>query len=134
MSVGHHGRICRPSASIRRAHTPFFSVPRSSVTAFGHTGNVKNLPASGVVVPVLRRLAYINSLQCALSTTADGVLKSVQNLIRGKHLRLVAEIRFGHRSRLGEQREPEPAHLLIVESDNPVPEDSHTIAHTFELK
>jgi hypothetical protein len=66
------------------------------------------------------------------------VLKSVQNLIRGKHQCLVAEIRFGDPIPLGAtpaaNENLSQRNLAIVESDNPGPEDAHTIAHTFELR
>jgi hypothetical protein len=120
---------------------PFFSVPRSSLAPSGDTGNVKNLPSSGAGGETLRYFGAwldINSLTPQITTPA-GPLESVQNLIRGKHQCLVAEIRFG----------PDPIpvgatpasnenlsqrNLAIVESDNPGPEDAHTIAHTFELR
>ncbi|MCH8911068.1 MAG: hypothetical protein IH867_10075 [Chloroflexi bacterium] len=121
---------------------PFFSVPRSGVTALGDTENVKNLPASGAGGETLRYFGAwldINSTTPAITDPADGTLKSVQNLIRGKHQCLIAEIRFG----------PDPIpvgatpasnenlsqrNLAIVESDNPGPEDAHTVTHTFEFK
>jgi hypothetical protein len=66
------------------------------------------------------------------------VLKSVQNLIRGKHQCLVAEIRFGDPIPPGAtpaaNENLSQRNLAIVESDNPGPEDAHTIAHTFELR
>ncbi len=66
------------------------------------------------------------------------MLKSVQNLIRGKHQCLVAEIRFGDPIPLGAtpaaNENLSQRNLAIVESDNPGPEDAHTIAHTFELR
>ena len=120
---------------------PFFSVPRSSVTASGDTGNVKNLPASGAGLETFRYFGAwldINSLTPVITDPADGVLKSVQNLIRGKHQCLVAEIRFGDPIPDGatpaSNENLSQRNLAIVESDNPGPEDSHTIAHTFELK
>jgi hypothetical protein len=120
---------------------PFFSVARSTVATSGDTQNVKDLPASGAGAETFRYFGAwldINSTTAAITDPADGVVKSVQNLIRGKHQCLVAEIRFG----------PDPIetgatpashenlsqrNLAIVESDNPGPPDAHTIAHTFQL-
>jgi hypothetical protein len=121
---------------------PFFSVPRGGVGATGDTQNVKTLPASGAGMETLRYFGAwldINETAPAIVDPADGILKSVQDLIRGKHQCLVAEIRFGP--------DPIPAgatpasnenlsqrNLAIVESDNPGPEDAHTVTHTFELR
>lgn len=121
---------------------PFYSVPRSGVGASGDTQNVKTIPASGVGGETLRYFGAwldINATTAAITDPADGVVKSIQDLIRGNHQCLVAEIRFG----------PDPIpvgatpasnenlsqrNLAIVESDNPGPEDAHTVAHTFQLK
>lgn len=121
---------------------PFFSVPRSGVAGSGDTENVKTLPASGAGGETFRYFGAwldINETTPAITDPADGTLKSVQNLIRGRHQCLVAEIRFG----------PDPIspgatpasnenlsqrNLAIVESDNPGSEESHTVTHTFEFK
>lgn len=121
---------------------PFFSVPRGGVTATGDTENVKTLPASGADGETLRYFGAwldINATTPAITDPGDGTLKSVQNLIRGQHQCLVAEIRFG----------PDPIplgatpannenlsqrNLAIVESDNPGPRDAHTVTHTFDFK
>jgi hypothetical protein len=121
---------------------PFFSVPRGGVAGSGDTENLKTLPASGAGGESFRYFGAwldINETTPAITDPADGTLKSVQNLIRGKHQCLVAEIRFG----------PDPIspgatpasnenlsqrNLAIVESDNPGPQESHTVTHTFECK
>lgn len=121
---------------------PFFSVPRSAVALAGDSGNLKSLPASGAGQETQRyfgALLDINSTTPAIADPADGVVKSIQNLVRGNHQCLVAEIRFG----------PDPIptgatpasnenlaqrNLAIVESDNPGPADAHTVVHTFQFK
>lgn len=121
---------------------PFFSVARSAVGTTGDTQNVKSLPASGVGSETHRyfgALLDVNGLTPAITDPADGTLKSVQELIRGQHQCLVAEIHFG----------PDPIppgatpashenlaqrNLAIVESDNPGPVDAHTVMHSFQLK
>lgn len=120
---------------------PFFSVDRGALGG-GDTENVKTLPASGAGSETLRYFGAwldINQTDPVITDPADGVVKSVQNLIRGKHQCLVAEINFG----------PDPIpvgatpannenlsqrNLAIVESDNPGPRDAHTVTHTFQLK
>lgn len=121
---------------------PFFSVPRGSVGTTGDTQNVKTIPASGAGGETLRYFGAwldINATTAVITDPADGTMKSVQNLVRGNHQCLVAEIRFG----------PDPIpvgatpasnenlsqrNLAIVESDNPGLADSHTVVHTFQLK
>lgn len=120
---------------------PFFSVDRGALGG-GDTENVKDLPASGAGGETLRYFGAwldINRTNPVITDPADGVTKSVQNLIRGKHQCLVTEINFG----------PDPIptgatpannenlsqrNLAIVESDNPGPRDAHTVTHTFQLK
>src|SRR6185369_7513177 len=65
--------------------------------------------------------------------------KSIQELIRGLHQCLVAEV---YRKPGGINTGATPAssdqlaqrNLVIVESDNPGDRDSHTVAHTFEIR
>jgi hypothetical protein len=121
---------------------PFFSVPRGTVGASGDTQNVKALPASGAGGETLRYFGAwldINATAAVITDPGDGIMKSVQDLIRGQHQCLIAEIRFG----------PDPIptgatpasnenlsqrNLAIVESDNPGPADAHTVTHTFQLR
>lgn len=120
---------------------PFFSVPRSGVIASGDTENVQTLPASGAGGETLRYFGAwldMNSITPAITDPADGLLKSVQNLIRGKHQCLVAQIQFGDEIDPGatpaNNENLSQRNLAIVESDNPGPEDAHTVTHTFEFK
>jgi hypothetical protein len=121
---------------------PFFSAPRGSVATTGDTQNVKTLPASGAGGETLRYFGAwldINDTTPVITDPADGIVKSIQALIRGQHQCLIAEIRFG----------PDPIptgatpaanenlsqrNLAILESDNPGPIDAHTVTHTLQLR
>jgi hypothetical protein len=121
---------------------PFYSVPRATVGTSGDTQNVKTLPASGAGGETLRYFGAwldINATAPAITDPADGVVKSVQDHIRGNHQCLVAEIRFGPDAipvgaTPASNENLSQRNLAIVESDNPGLEDSHTVAHTFQLK
>ena len=69
----------------------------------------------------------------------DGVMKSIQDLILGKHQCLVAEIRFGPDeiptgSSPADNDNLAQRNLAIVESDNPGLPDFHLVQHTFDLR
>jgi galactose oxidase-like protein len=121
---------------------PCFGVSRDSVEATGDTVNTKEVPGNATGNEVHRYFGVwldFNQTTPRYTDPDDGVLKSIQDLIRGRHQCLVAEIRFGPDAiELGET----PAdndnlaqrNLAIVESDNPGPEDSHLLLHTFDLR
>jgi hypothetical protein len=121
---------------------PFFSVPRGSAAITGDTANVKDLPASGAGGKTMRYFGAwldINDPTPVITDPADGVVKSVQSLIRGKHQCVVAEIRFGldpipTGATPANNENLSQRNLAVVESDNPGPEDAHTVAHTFQLE
>jgi hypothetical protein len=121
---------------------PYFGVSRDTVAGTGDTVNTKSVPPNASGDEVHRYFGVwldFNQTTPRYTDPDDGVLKSVQDLIRGRHQCLVAEIRFGPDSiPLGDT----PAdndnlaqrNLAIVESDNPGPTDSHLVVHTFDLK
>jgi hypothetical protein len=123
---------------------PYFGVSRGTVETTGDTVNTKSIPPDTVPPndEVHRYFGvWLDFNQTTLRYTdpGDGVLKSIQDLIRGRHQCLVAEIRFGPDSiPIGDT----PANndnlaqrnLAIVESDNPGPTDSHLVVHTFDLR
>ena len=123
---------------------PYFGVARGTVETTGDTVNTKSIPPD-TVLPNEEVHRYFgvwldfNQTTLRYTDPGDGVLKSIQDLIRGRHQCLVAEIRFGPDSiPLGDT----PANndnlaqrnLAIVESDNPGPTDSHLVVHTFDLR
>lgn len=68
-----------------------------------------------------------------------GSLKSIQELIRGRHQCFVAEIHFPpdpipHGATPGSSDNLSQRNLVIVESDNPGSAATHTVQHTFEVK
>ena len=122
---------------------PHFGVSRSTVETTGDTVNTKSLPASGAGGAETHRYfgVWLDFNQTALLYTDphDGVLKSIQDLIRGKHQCLVAEIRFGADAipagaTPADNDNLAQRNLAIVESDNPGPRDSHLVQHTFDLR
>ncbi|HEX3183405.1 MAG TPA: galactose oxidase-like domain-containing protein [Pyrinomonadaceae bacterium] len=123
---------------------PYFGVARGTVETTGDTVNTKSIPPD-TVLPNGEVHRYFgvwldfNQTTPRYTDPGDGVLKSIQDLIRGRHQCLVAEIRFGPDSiPIGDT----PANndnlaqrnLAIVESDNPGPTDSHLVVHTFDLR
>jgi len=123
---------------------PCFGVSRDTVEATGDTLNTKEVPASGAG-PEAETHRYFgvwldfNQTTPRYTDPDDGVLKSIQDLIRGKHQCLVAEIRFGPDA-IPDGDSPADndnlaqRNLAIVESDNPGDPDSHVIQHTFDLR
>lgn len=121
---------------------PYFGVSRATIDATGDTVNTKPVPPDATGDEVHRYFGVwldFNQTTPRYTDPGDGVLKSIQDLIRGRHQCLVAEIRFGPDSiPIGDT----PANndnlaqrnLAIVESDNPGPTDSHLVVHTFDLK
>ena len=121
---------------------PYFGVSRATVETTGDTANTKPIPPDAGGVEVHRYFGVwldFNQTTPRYTDPGDGVMKSIQDLIRGRHQCLVAEIRFGPDSiPLGDT----PANndnlaqrnLAIVESDNPGPADSHLVVHTFDLR
>jgi hypothetical protein len=121
---------------------PYFGASRSTVETTGDTVNTKPIPPNAGGAEVHRYFGVwldFNQTTPRYTDPDDGVLKSIQDLIRGRHQCLVAEIRFGADSiPLGDT----PANndnlaqrnLAIVESDNPGPTDSHLVVHTFDLR
>jgi hypothetical protein len=123
---------------------PYFGVSRATVDTTGDTVNTKSIPPD-TVLPNDEVHRYFgvwldfNQTTPRYTDPDDSVLKSIQDLIRGRHQCLVAEIRFGLDSiPIGDT----PANndnlaqrnLAIVESDNPGPTDSHLVVHTFDLR
>ena len=121
---------------------PCFGVSRGTVETTGDTVNAKNLPPDGTGDEVHRYFGVwldFNQTTPRYTDPSDGVFKSVQDLIRGRHQCLVAEIRFGPDSiPLGvspaDNDNLAQRNLAIVESDNPGPADSHLVVHTFDLR
>lgn len=121
---------------------PYFGVSRTTVETTGDTVNTKPIPPNAGGDEVHRYFGVwldFNQTTPRYTDPGDGVLKSIQDLIRGRHQCLVAEIRFGPDAiPLGDT----PANndnlaqrnLAIVESDNPGPTDSHIVVHTFDLR
>lgn len=121
---------------------PYFGVSRGAVETTGDTLNTKPIPFNAGGAEEHRYFGVwldFNQLTPRYTDPADGVFKSIQDLIRGRHQCLVAEIRFGPDAiPLGDT----PAdndnlaqrNLAIVESDNPGPADSHIVVHTFDLR
>lgn len=121
---------------------PCFGVSRDSVETTGDTVNTKTVPFDGTGNEVHRYFGVwldFNQTTPRYTDPGDGVFKSVQDLIRGRHQCLVAEIRFGPDSiPLGvspaDNDNLAQRNLAIVESDNPGPTDSHLVQHTFDLR
>jgi hypothetical protein len=121
---------------------PCFGVSRDTVEATGDTLNTKTLPPGGAGVEVHRYFGVwldFNQTTPRYTDPDDAVLKSVQDLIRGRHQCLVAEIRFGPDSippgaTPANNDNLAQRNLAIVESDNPGPSDSHLVLHTFDLR
>ncbi len=121
---------------------PYFGVSRATVDTTGDTVNTKAIPFNAGGAEEHRYFGVwldFNQLTPRYTDPSDGVFKSIQDLIRGRHQCLVAEIRFGPDAiPLGDT----PAdndnlaqrNLAIVESDNPGPADSHLVVHTFDLR
>jgi hypothetical protein len=121
---------------------PCFGVFRDTVEATGDTVNTKLVPADAGGVEVHRYFGVwldFNQTTPRYTDPDDGVLKSIQDLIRGRHQCLVAEIRFGPDSiplgvSPGDNDNLAQRNLAIVESDNPGLDDSHLVQHTFDLR
>jgi Domain of unknown function (DUF1929) len=121
---------------------PCFGVSRDSVETTGDTVNTDTIPPDSTGNEVHRYFGVwldFNQTTPRYTDPNDGVLKSVQDLIRGRHQCLVAEIRFGPDSiPLGvspaDNDNLAQRNLAIVESDNPGPTDSHLVQHTFDLR
>jgi hypothetical protein len=122
---------------------PHFGVARTTVETIGDTVNTKPVPASGAGTAETHRYfgVWLDFNQSTLLYTDpnDGVLKSIQDLIRGKHQCLVAEIRFGADAipagaSPADNDNLAQRNLAIVGSDNPGLPDSHLVQHTFDLR
>lgn len=86
----------------------------------------------------------INQTALRFPTSPGGIgpfssgMKSIQELIRGRHQCLVAEINFAS-DPISEGQTPaendnlSQRNLAIVESDNPGSDATHTVSHTFEI-
>ena len=122
---------------------PFFGVSRTTVETIGDTVNTKSVQPSGTGSAETHRYfgVWLDFNQATLLYTdpQDGVLKSIQDLMRGKHQGLVAEIRFGPDliptgASPADNDNLAQRNLAIVESDNPGFPDSHLVQHTFDLR
>ncbi|HEX5875458.1 MAG TPA: galactose oxidase early set domain-containing protein, partial [Pyrinomonadaceae bacterium] len=121
---------------------PYYGVSRDTVDATGDTVNTKPIPPDGTGDEEHRYFGVwldFNQLTPRYVDPGDGVLKSIHDLIRGRHQCLVAEIRFGPDTiPLGvspaDNDNLAQRNLAIVESDNPGPTDSHLVQHTFDLR
>jgi hypothetical protein len=121
---------------------PCFGVSRDTVEGTGDTLNTKLIPASGSAPETHRYFGVwldFNQTTPRYTDPDDGVLKSIQDLIRGKHQCLVAEIRFGPDAippgdTPADNDNLAQRNLAIVASDNPGDPDSHVIQHTFDLR
>lgn len=131
---------------------PFFAAPRRdyaavSMTTQTDTKNKQTLPANNSTETVryfgcwldINRNVPLLPLHPATDGPFTADRKSIQELIRGVHQCLVAEVYF--------EGDPTPAgatpassdnlsqrNLVIVPSDNPGNKATHTVQHTFEIK
>jgi galactose oxidase-like protein len=121
---------------------PFFAAPRESVSGSGDPENVQSIspdPGGAEVNEYYGTWLDFNQPTPRYVDPEDGVLKSIQELIKGRHQCLVAEICF--------EQDPIPSgatpasndnlaqrNLAIELASNPGNADSHTILHTFDLR
>lgn len=135
------------------ATIPFFAAERvntalSPMTAQRDLGNVQTLSPVGAGNPERSAFfgAWLDINQTELRFPLSGGIgpfssgmKSVQELVRGRHQCLVAELAFPadpipEGASVGGNDNLTQRNLTTVESDNPGSLASHTVSHTFELR
>lgn len=121
---------------------PFYAAPRASINSSGDPLNVKTLapdPGGAEIHEYCGAWLDFNDTTPRFVDPEDGVTKSIQDLIRGEHQCLVAEIHYppdpiAEGSTPANHDNLSQRNLAILQSDNPGGPESHTVLHTFDIR